>query len=481
MAYKAPKGWEAVIGLEIHAQLSTQTKLFSTDSTEFGCPANEATSAVSLGLPGALPSLNKLAVSHAMKAGLALGCEINTKSVFARKHYFYPDLPKGYQISQFDKPICENGSVEFYVGKTKKTVHIERAHLEEDAGKSTHHGGYSLINYNRSGVPLLEIVSGPNMHTPEEAAEYARTIRGILRYLEVCDGNLEEGSLRCDCNVSVRPVGEKTLRTRAEIKNVNSFRFVEKAIEYEIFRQVELYKAGDAPVQETRLYDSAKNRTQSMRAKEEAKDYRYFTDPDLLPVQIEESWLKKVKESLPELPIEKSKRFVTQYEIPEYDALILTGDLFLAHYFEEAAKITGDPKLVSNWIMGEMLRLLKENDLEVEKTPISSKNLADLLSLVQDSTVSGKIAKQVFKIMWETGGAAKDIVKDKNLAQISDPEEIKTLVMDVLKQNAEQVEQYKSGKDRMFGFFVGQIMKNSQGKANPEILNEVLKIELNNV
>ncbi|MCB0351329.1 MAG: Asp-tRNA(Asn)/Glu-tRNA(Gln) amidotransferase subunit GatB, partial [Bdellovibrionales bacterium] len=388
--------WEPIIGLEIHAQLSTNSKMFSADSAAFGGADNEHTSAVSLAMPGTLPVINKKALEYSIKIGLALNCEINRRSVFARKNYFYPDLPKGYQISQYDQPLCEKGSVDIYVNGVARKIGITRAHMEEDAGKSTHHGDYSLINLNRAGVPLLEIVSEPEIKNPQEAAEYARTIRNILMYLGVCDGNLEEGSIRCDCNVSVRKVGAEKFGTKVEIKNVNSFRFVEKAIEYEIQRQIAAVESGEVIVQETRLYDSTKNRTFTMRTKEEAHDYRYFPDPDLLPVAFEESWVEKIRTELPELPIEKGKRFVSEYGLPEYDALVLTQDQSLSKYFEKVAGICKNAKAASNWIMVEILRELKESDKTIEEQAISAEALAELIQLIDNNTISGKIAKSVF-------------------------------------------------------------------------------------
>lgn len=478
MAFSIPQGWKAVIGLEIHAQLSTKSKMFSSDSTEFGSMDNQNVSPVSLGMPGALPVINKKAVEYSVKAGLALGCKIRDNSVFARKHYFYPDLPKGYQISQYDLPICYDGEIEFLVDGQIKKVNIQRAHMEEDAGKSIHDGPYSLINYNRSSVPLLEIVSGPDMTMPAEAAEYTRTIRSILQYLEVCDGNLEEGSLRCDCNVSVMKDSDTEFRTRVEIKNINSFRFIEKAIEFEILRQIDVYEEGGTIVQETRLFDSAKNKTFSMRGKEEAKDYRYFRDPDLLPVKLDESWITNIKNNLPELPIQKAKRFQDVLGLPEYDALVLTQDKKMADYFEAVIKICKYPKQASNWIMGELLRSLNEDKLEFEQNPISAENLAELISSVEDQTISGKMGKTVFVEMWKTKKSPKEIIAEQGMSQITDPNAVEKVVMDVINSNLGQVEQYKSGKTKLFGFFVGQVMKVSKGQANPDLVNEILKKHL---
>jgi aspartyl-tRNA(Asn)/glutamyl-tRNA(Gln) amidotransferase subunit B len=470
--------WEPIIGLEVHAQLMTKSKMFSSDSASFGGNDNEHTNPVSLGMPGALPTINEKALEFSIKIGLALNCKIRTKSVFSRKNYFYPDLPKGYQISQYDEPLCEHGYIDILIDGKPKRVGITRAHMEEDAGKSTHHGDYSLINLNRAGVPLLEIVSEPDIRTPQEAAEYARNIRNILRYLEVCDGNLEEGSLRCDCNVSVKPKGQTQFGTKVEIKNVNSFRFVEKAIEFEIQRQIASLESGEKIIQETRLYDSTKNRTYSMRVKENANDYRYFPDPDLLPVRFEESWVEKIRTSLPELPIQKAKRFQTLYGLPEYDALVLTQERAVSEYFEEAAKLCSNYKAVSNWIMGELMRELKEADMSIDKQKINPKSLAEMISLIDDGTISGKIAKTVFAEMWASGEGPANIIKSKGLVQISDDSAVEKIILDVIAANPGQTAEYRSGKEKLFGFFVGQVMKASKGQANPDVVNKILKIKL---
>lgn len=470
--------WEPVIGLEIHAQLSTESKMFSSDSTTFAAGDNENVSPVSLGLPGALPVVNKKAVELSIRTGLALNCEIRRNSRFARKNYFYPDLPKGYQISQYEEPLCENGFVEFYVDGEKKKVRIERAHMEEDAGKSTHHGDYSLINLNRAGVPLLEIVSGPDLRSPQEAAEYARGVRQILRYLEVCDGNLEEGSMRCDCNISIRKAGTEKFGTKVELKNINSFRFVEKALEYEIQRQIDCLESGEEIIQETRLYDSTKNKTFSMRSKEDAHDYRYFIDPDLLPVRVSEEWLESIKGTLPELPLARAQRFQSEYQIPQYDALILTQEKELADYFEDAAGKSGQPKGVSNWIMTELLRSLNDNKLEIKDSPISSGHLGELVSMIESKEISGKMAKQVFQEMWKTRKSPRSLVKELGLSQITDEGAIEQIIDKVLAANTKAVEDYKGGKTKLFGFFVGQAMKESKGQANPELLNKILKKKL---
>lgn len=468
------RGYEAVIGLEIHAQLSTKSKIFSEDATAFDAGDNENLSLVSAGLPGALPVLNIKVVEFSIQAGLALGCEIRRKNTFARKNYFYPDLPKGYQISQYDEPICENGRVIIFVGGQEKTIRIIRAHMEEDAGKSTHFGEYTLVNYNRAGVPLLEIVSAPDLRTPEEAAEYAKTIRQILKYIGVCDGNLEEGSLRCDCNVSVRPVGTAELGTKVEIKNVNSFRFVEKAIEYEIERQVDALERKEKIIQETRLYDSDKNRTVPMRTKEDAQDYRYFPDPDLLPVIITDEMIKEIHLHLPELPSARKKRFIEHYGLPEYDAIMLTAEKEYADYFEATTKISSNPKSTANWMMTELTRELNQANIEVDKSPVSPAGLAGLLKLIDQGIISGKIAKTVFNDMWSTGKSAEEIIKDKNLTQISDRAAIEKIVDEILSQNSKSVLEYKSGKTKLLGFFVGAVMKATKGQASPDLVNQIL-------
>ncbi len=476
MAYS---DYECVIGLEIHAQFLTNTKIFSSSSARYGGGDNEHIDPVCMGMPGALPVLNKKVVEFAIKTGLALNCEIKRRSVFARKNYFYPDLPKGYQISQFDEPICEKGFLDITLSDgVKKRIGITRAHLEEDAGKSTHHGDYSLVNYNRSSVPLLEIVSEPDIRSPQEAAEYARIVRSILRYLDVCDGNLEEGSMRCDCNVSIRKIGTTTLGTRTELKNINSFRFIEKAIQYEIERQVDVIDSGQAIVQETRLYDSTKNKTFSMRSKEEAHDYRYFPDPDLLPLIVTDADIEMYKKSLPELPRVRALRFQTQYGIPEYDADVLTVEKDMAEYFEEVVKITGNGKVSSNWIMTELLRELNNAKKEINESPVTSKMLAELVQLIDNNTVSGKMAKTVFMEMFKSGKSASEIVKSQGMSQITDEGEIGKIIDQVIQANPGQTAEYRGGKDKLYGFFVGQAMKASKGQANPELLNKVLKEKL---
>lgn len=471
MAYE---DWEPVIGLEIHAQLLTNSKMFSPDSTTFGGADNENTDPSSLGLPGSLPVMNGKAVEFSIKTGLALNCNIRKKSVFARKNYFYPDLPKGYQISQFDEPLCEKGYVDYYLDGSLRRVNIERAHMEEDAGKSLHQGEFTLINLNRAGVPLLEIVSGPDMSSAQEAAEYARTVRKILRYLNVCDGNLEEGSMRCDCNVSVRKKGDKKLGTKVELKNINSFRFIEKAIEYEIRRQVDCYETGEPVTQQTRLYDPTKNRTFAMRSKEEAHDYRYFPDPDLLPVMVSDELLNQIKSDLPELPLARAQRFQQAFQLPEYDSFVLTQEKNLADFYEETAAKSKNPKAASNWIMTELLRELNEAKIEVDQSPISAAHLAEMIVMIDKKEISGKMAKDVFTEMWKTKKSPQAIVKEKGMSQITDVSAIEKIVDEVMVSNAPSVADYRGGKQKLFGFFVGQVMKASKGQANPEMVNKIL-------
>ncbi|MFZ3230053.1 MAG: Asp-tRNA(Asn)/Glu-tRNA(Gln) amidotransferase subunit GatB [Pseudobdellovibrio sp.] len=477
------RGYEAVIGLEVHVQLKTQSKIFSADSTTFDAGDNENTSPISVGMPGTLPVVNRLVIDYSIKTGLALGCKIRKCSVFSRKNYFYPDLPKGYQISQYDLPICEDGEITFLVnGKDnvnyEKTVSITRAHMEEDAGKSIHHGDFTLINYNRAGVPLLEIVSGPDMHSAHEAAEYGRAIRQIVRFLDVCDGNLEEGSMRCDCNVSVRKVGVETLGTKVEIKNVNSFRFVEKAIEYEIDRQIDEIESGKKIIQETRLYDPDKNRTFSMRLKENAQDYRYFPDPDLLPIIITDTEIEKIKRTLPELPIARAKRFHVTLGLPTSDATVLTDEKELADYFEIVATVCKNAKASANWVMVELLRELHANKLNIGSSPIKPEYLGQLISLIDNGIISGKIGKTVFSEMWKTSNPPEQIVKEKGFVQVSDAVAIEKMIDQVLAANESQVAEYRAGKTKVFGFFIGAAMKASKGQANPDIVNEILKKKL---
>ncbi len=470
--------YEAVIGLEIHAQLLTRSKLFCSCSTAFAASDNANTCPVCAGLPGALPVLNRKALEFSIATGLALNCKINNGSVFARKNYFYPDLPKGYQISQYELPLCTDGYVDFFMGEEKKRVVIQRAHMEEDAGKSSHHGDYTLVNYNRSSVPLLEIVSGPDMRSPQEAAEYAKAVRAILVYLEVCDGNLEEGSMRCDCNVSVRKKGDPKFGTRVELKNINSFRFVEKAIQYEIDRQIDLVESGEKIIQETRLYDPDKNRTFTMRTKEEAHDYRYFPDPDLLAVNFKDALVSEVKARLPELPMARAERFQAAWALPKYDALVLTQTKALANYFEKVAKTCGNPKAASNWVMVELLALLNKANKDVAQSPIQAIQLGQLIKMIDQGAITGRIAKDVFEEMFQSGQDPEAIVKSKGLSQISDPAKIAEIVDAVIAANPGQTADFRSGKEKLFGFFVGQAMKKSQGQANPELLNQILNQKL---
>ena len=472
------RGYEAVIGIEVHVQLKTKSKIFCADATTFDAGDNENTSPVSAGMPGTLPVVNQLAIEYAIKTGLALGCQIKDRSVFSRKNYFYPDSPKGYQISQYDLPICEHGEIRFFVDGYEKTVSITRAHLEEDAGKSTHHGDYTLINFNRAGIPLLEIVSGPDIRTPQEAAEYGRNIRQIVRFLDVCDGNLEEGSLRCDCNVSVRKAGVEKFGTKVEIKNINSFRFVEKSIEYEIDRQIDELEAGKIIIQETRLYDPDKNRTIAMRLKEDAQDYRYFPDPDLLPIILDQYAIERIKKELPELPIARANRFQNQLGLPKSDSLVLTDEKEIADYFEKVAEISKNAKSAANWVMGELLRELNLNKIEIRQSPVSAQSLGELILLIDRSSISGKIAKTVFSEMWKSGTSPEAIINEKRLAQVSDIKVIEQLIADVLSNNVSQVAEYRAGRTKVFGFFVGAALKASKGQANPDLVNEILKKKL---
>ncbi|UEG60642.1 Asp-tRNA(Asn)/Glu-tRNA(Gln) amidotransferase subunit GatB [Stutzerimonas chloritidismutans] len=477
--------WETVIGLEIHAQLATQSKIFSGSATTFGAEPNTQASLVDLGMPGTLPVLNAEAVRMACKFGLAIDAEIAPKNVFARKNYFYPDLPKGYQTSQMDHPIVGKGYLDITLedGSTRR-IGITRAHLEEDAGKSLHEDfhGMSGIDLNRAGTPLLEIVSEPDIRSAKEAVAYVKAIHALVRYLGICDGNMAEGSLRCDCNVSVRPKGQAEFGTRAEIKNVNSFRFIEKAINHEVQRQIELIEDGGKVVQETRLYDPNKDETRSMRSKEEANDYRYFPCPDLLPVVIEQSFLDEVRASLPELPVQKRERFEREFGLSPYDADVLAASRELADYFERVNASCGDAKLAANWVMGELSSLLNKEGLEIEQTPVTAEQLGGMILRIKDDTISGKIAKMVFEAMAAGEGSADEIIEKKGLKQVTDSGAIESMLDEVLAANAEQVEQYRASDEakrgKMFGFFVGQAMKASKGKANPGQVNQLLKKKL---
>lgn len=472
------RGYEVVIGIEVHVQLKTESKIFCADATNFEAADNENISPISIGMPGTLPALNEKAILYAIRTGLALGCKIRKKSVFSRKNYFYPDLPKGYQISQYDEPICEGGEIKIKVNDELKKIKITRAHLEEDAGKSTHFGDYTLLNYNRAGIPLLEIVSEPDMRSALEAAEYARAIRQVVRYIQVCDGNLEEGSLRCDCNVSIRKAGDTKLGTKVELKNLNSFRFIEKAIEYEIDRQIDELENGKKIIQETRLYDADKNRTFTMRTKEDAEDYRYFPDPDLLPIIIEDDIIEKIKSELPELPIEKENRFISTLGVSEDEAKILTAERDLAEYFEQVNKEGGNSKLAASWVLSELLREINNAKLNIKESPISPKNLGQLIKLIDAGTISGKIGKIIFAEMWQTQESPQEIMKKKNISQVTDSAEIEQIVEEILKTNASQVAEYRSGKTKVFGFFVGAAMKATKGQANPDMVNKILKTKL---
>ena len=477
--------YEPVIGLEVHAQLRTESKIFCGCSTQFGREPNANTCPVCTGFPGVLPVLNKKVVEFAIKAGLATHCQIARSSILARKNYFYPDLPKGYQISQYELPVCTDGYIDVDLGGVSKRIRLTRIHMEEDAGKNIHdaHGDSSLVDLNRAGVPLLEIVSEPDMGSSAEAGAYLRTLRSILQYLGVCDGNMEEGSFRCDANVSVRPEGTSALGTKIEIKNLNSFKSVERAIEFEIERQSDTLTDGGKLVQETRLWDEHREETRSMRAKESAHDYRYFPDPDLLPLVIDEQWIEAVRASLPELPAARKSRFISEYGLPAYDADLLTSRRDVADYFESALKMHANAKALSNWIVGDLFRVLKERRLDeqlyIDSWPVSATHLAELMQLIDQDKISGKIAKTVFEAVLDSGKAPRQIVSEKGLEQVSDSGTIEAAIDQVLAANGKQVEQYKSGNEKVYGFLVGQIMKATQGKANPQKLNEILRAKLN--
>ncbi len=472
--------YEAVIGLEVHAQLQTNTKIFCGCETRFGEEANTRTCPVCIGMPGVLPVLNKKAVEFIVKTGIATHCTVSPYSRFARKNYFYPDLPKGYQISQYELPVCEHGHVEIVVDGAVKRVGITRIHLEEDAGKNLHQAesGASLVDLNRAGTPLMEIVSEPDIRTPEEASEYLKKLRSILRYIEVSDADMEKGNFRCDANVSIRPVGAKEFGTRAEIKNVNSFKFVQKAIEYEIKRQAQVLDEGGRVIQETRLFDSSKGVTFSMRSKEEAHDYRYFPEPDLVPVVVSKETIEQIRRTIPELPDAKRGRFAKDYGLPEYDADMLTQSRAMASYFEEAVKLTNQPKVVSNWMMGELMRLLNAEGKEIEESPIKPGRLAGMIKMISDGVISTKIAKTVFEEMYKSGKDAETVVKEQGLVQVSDTGAIEKIIEEAIRANPGQVSDYKAGKEKLFGFFVGQVMKASKGKANPDLVNQLLKKKL---
>jgi aspartyl-tRNA(Asn)/glutamyl-tRNA(Gln) amidotransferase subunit B len=473
-------GYEVVIGVEAHAQLRTQSKMFCSCGTAFGLPANSQTCPVCLGLPGALPVINQKAVEMAVRTGLALHCTIGTKSRFARKNYFYPDLPKGYQISQYEAPICGQGWIEVAVGAERKRVRIRRAHLEEDAGKNVHDtgAGGSRVDLNRAGTPLLEIVTEPDMRSPEEVVAYLKTLREVLVYLDVCDGNMEEGSLRCEPNLSLRPVGQEAFGTKVELKNINSFKFVREALEYEIKRQTKVLTEGGTVRQETRLWNIERGETAVMRGKEDAHDYRYFPDPDLLPVEISSDWIDELRKTVPELADAKQQRFIDHYGLPEYDAQVITSSKDLSDYFEQCVGLFDRPKTISNWIMGELLRELKNSDADVQRSPVTPRRLVDLLTLVEQGTISLKAAREIFPDIYRSGKSPEEVVREKGMRQVSDETALLSLIDDVLGKNSTQVEQYKSGKEQVLGFFVGQVMKASGGKANPGKVNELLKKKL---
>ncbi len=478
--------WEVVIGIETHAQLSTVSKIFSGASTAFGAEPNTQACAIDLALPGVLPVLNKGAVERAIQFGLAIGATISRRSVFARKNYFYPDLPKGYQISQYEQPVVQGGSLEIQVGEQRKTVRLTRAHLEEDAGKSLHEDfhGRTGIDLNRAGTPLLEIVTEPDMRSAAEAVAYAKALHALVMWLGVCDGNMQEGSFRCDANVSVRPVGQKEYGTRCEIKNLNSFRFLEEAINYEVRRQIELIEDGGTVVQETRLYDPDKKETRSMRSKEDAMDYRYFPDPDLPPLVIAQAWIDRVKAALPELPGAMRERFVRDYQLPEYDAMVLTQSKAMASYFEAVVAAAGkeQAKPAANWLMGDVSSTLNREGIDIGASPVGAEQLSLLLKRIADGTISNKIAKEVFAAMWEakssSAALADEIIESKGLKQISDTGALEKIVDEVLAANTKSVEEYRAGKEKAFNALIGQAMKATKGKANPAQLTELLKQKL---
>lgn len=472
--------YEVVIGLEVHAQLLTKSKIFCGCSTEFGAEPNTQVCPVCLGMPGVLPVLNRMAVEYAMKMAIATNCKIKNLSRFARKNYFYPDLPKDYQISQYELPLATSGYLDIEIDEVKKRIGITRIHMEEDAGKLLHQGTidttkYSYVDLNRTGVPLIEIVSEPDMRSSEEAVAYLKALRDILVYLEICDGNMEEGSFRCDANVSLRPLGSEKLGTKAEVKNVNSFRFIQKALDYEIERQIDVLDEGGKIVQETRLFDANQGITISMRGKEEAHDYRYFPEPDLLPLEIDDNWIMEQKKSLPELPEEKRERFIADYGLSSYDVGVLTASKELAGFYEESVKIYPQYKIVSNWVMGELLKELNKDNRGIKESPVTPEGLTSLLKMIDDGVISGKIAKGIFEDMYKTGKSPQDIVKEKGLTQISDDDAIKEIIKEVLEANPKQLEQFKQGKVALMGFFVGQVMKKTSGRANPKKVNQLLK------
>ena len=473
--------YEAVIGLEVHAQMLTESKIFCGCSTKFGSEPNSQTCPVCIGMPGVLPVLNRKALEFAIRTGLAMNCRISPYSRFARKNYFYPDLPKGYQISQYELPICEHGFLEILVEGQTRRIGITRVHMEEDAGKNIHEGSgnFSFVDLNRTGVPLMEIVSEPDMRTPKEASEYMKKLRAILRYLGVCDGNMEQGSLRCDANVSVRPMGQRELGTRTEVKNINSFKFVEKALEYEIKRQIRLLEEGGKVIQETRLWDSARGITESMRGKEEAHDYRYFPEPDLVPLMPADEWVDEIRASLPELPDKKRERFISEYGLPEYDADMLVAERSTAEWFEEAVKMGGKPKNISNLILTEVFKYLKDQGKDINETNLKPIHLVSLSGLVETAVVSATMAKsQVLYEIFNTGKMPEEIIKEKGLVQISDSGAIEKAIDEVIAKNPKEAERFRAGDEKLISFFMGQVMKSTKGKANPQMVNEILKKKL---
>ena len=472
--------FEPVIGLEVHVQLSTQTKIFCGSSAAFGAEPNEFIDPLTLGMPGALPVLNRAVVEHAIMLGLAMNCSIRQSNRFARKHYFYPDLPKGYQISQYEEPICEHGHLEVPFESGTRSIGIIRIHMEEDAGKNMHdsYSGTSLVDLNRAGVPLLEVVSQPDIRSPSEAAAYLRTLRQLVRYLGISDGNMEEGSLRCDANISLRPVGELKFGTRAEIKNINSFKFVERALEYEIARQMQVLKSGAKVVQETRLFDSASGVTRSMRSKEESADYRYFPDPDLPPLAIEDRWIAELQSRMPKLPSTRVKELVENYGLSAYDASVLTAEKAFADYFAAVLSACQNPKAACNWVTSELFGALNKASIPFEKNPVSASNLGKLIALIDAATISGKMAKQVFEEMLKSGASPEQIVEQRGLKQITSDDTILTFVRQAFDAHASQYQEYLGGKDQLQAFFVGQVMKLSKGSANPKLVNELLVKEI---
>jgi aspartyl-tRNA(Asn)/glutamyl-tRNA(Gln) amidotransferase subunit B len=474
--------WETVIGLEVHVQLSTKTKLFSGASTSFGSEPNTQVDLIDLGLPGVLPVANKEAFYKAIRFGLATNAEINQVSMFDRKNYFYPDLPKGYQITQMEKPIVGKGSIVINVDGDEKIINITRAHLEEDAGKSIHDlfDGETGIDLNRAGTPLLEIVSEPEISSAKEAVAYFKAIHQLVTFLDICDGNMSQGSMRCDVNVSVKKYDDDVLGTRAEIKNINSFKFIERAIHFEVARQIKLLEKGESIVQETRLYDSVKNETRSMRSKEAANDYRYFPEPDLLPVVISDSELEEIKSTLPELPKQKELRFINEHNLEESEAKILASSKAMANLFEDASEKTKDSSLIAKWLVGDVSALLNKDNISIEESKLSSVNFAKLIERISDKTISGKIAKSVLEEVWISGNDIDEIIEEKGLVQIQDESILENIAKKIIDENPDQVNAYKGGKDRLFGFFVGQVMKETQGKANPQGVNEILNKLLNN-